>query len=975
MPLAANVDELIHNLSLATAVSSMGIVFFTYGKMTPLKKHLLSGIYFGLSAILLMKYSQEIAPGIIYDPRQMPLCLSGFIGGWPSAAIAAAISGLYRVQLGGPGVYGGLWGILCSALLGTIYAGLLRRSEKWQSPYRLFLLSLTINLFIGFTPFLIPGGSPVHILKSIWWVLLFLYPPLLTLLLFIFTRLWAEKRQRELLEEKERFERATLSNIHEAIICTDLMGKVTYMNPSAESLTGWNLEEALGKHIDEVFRISNEESGMPVSTPVERVLKEGTVVGLGNHTFLRSKDGRTFPISDSASPIRDQREEITGVVLVFKDESVERNILRELEASHNLLKGVYESMQHGIFVITQEGHLLDCNSMGLRLFGLSEKSELSNKNIFHFFPRKQPDGSWSIKSAREIFKRALEEKRVVTTEALLQRVDGTPFFAYVSLSSLELSEGKKDFFILSISDITEKKKLYDTLYEEREQMLSIFDAIDQIIYVSDPETYEILFVNKKLRELFHKDPTGKICYKEFQGKEVPCDFCTNEIIKRIKPEPFYWEHYNPQLNGHYYIIDRIIRWSDGRDVRFELAIDITEIKRAEEERKALETQLAQAQRLESIGRLASGIAHDFNNILGVIMGRAQLARQRVSDERLKRDLNQILEASNRAAGIIGQILAFARKQRSRPMPCNLNRLIYQSLKVLGSIVGEDIDIKFEQEEGLWKVMVDPVQVDQILSNLIVNAKDALSGQGKITIRTQNVTIGREHPEFRKEMLPGDYVLLSVSDTGHGIPEDIQKKIFEPFFTTKEPGKGTGLGLATVYGIVKQNNGYIYVESKWGQGATFKIFLPAAEGKDSGIGELKKGTGTAPNFKGRRVLLVEDDPQLLTSTEEMLLGLGFEVTACSSPREALNKAYNISTDLLITDVVMPEMYGTELYTFIKRLIPDIKVLFISGHGDVADLGSEVSRELLEEALDEGRAFLEKPFGVEEISGKLNLLLNP
>lgn len=964
--------ELIYEISLAAVLALLAVVLFMYSKTDKRQRQILIGLYFGFSTILVMQWSPKVYPGLFYDPRNMLLPLSGFLGGGLSALIAGILAGIFRIHLGGAGVYVGVLCIFWACLFGAIYHELIEKDSKWWSACRLLGFSYAVHLAVTLSQFLLPGSIGPMVLPRIWWLLLLLYPLTLYLLLFVAQKIHSEIRQAQEILRTQVFMQELLSSISEGVISTDRYGKVTYINPSGETLTGWKFEEAKGRLLTEVFQILDEETGKAVPNPVERVLRDGSVVGLGNHTLLRSKNGNIFPIADSAAPILGPQKEILGVVLVFKDQTQERNYLRQIEASERKLSAVFEGVQHGILILTPEGDLLDCNQTALKLFGVEDKKAFINKRPAHFSPERQPDGSLSVEKANQILREVMETNKPKRFEWVHKRVDGTLFPAEVGIVTFKIDQ--RPLLLTTVRDITERKEAYEALELERKQMLSIFNSIDEIIYVADMDTYEILFVNQKLRNSFGEDPTGKLCFKEFQGREDPCPFCTNPIIRKIKPHSFVWEHYNPVLKRWYYITDRVITWPDGRDVRFELAIDITERKKAEEEKARLEAQLAQAQRLESIGRLAGGIAHDFNNILNIILGRAQLAKQKTKDERIERDLNQIIEASNRATGIISQILSFARKQITNPIPVNLNNLIYQSLKMLGSIVGDNIHIQFKQEKDLWKVLIDPVQLDQILSNLIVNAKDAIQGHGEIVIKTENVKLDENHPEFRKEMLKGEYVMLSVSDTGHGIPEEIQSKIFEPFFTTKEPGKGTGLGLATVYGIVKQNNGYIYVDSRPKEGATFKIFLPKADSDAQSPGQITKPVIDV-SFKGKKVVLVEDDKDLLDSLSQMLTLLGFEVEPHISPKEALKELSHLEkrVDLLITDVIMPELNGPELYNLVKDFRPDLKVLFTSGYADMAKEEVNRYKELLLDSPSEGRGFIPKPFTLEDLAQKLKTLL--
>ncbi|MBM3301405.1 MAG: response regulator, partial [Deltaproteobacteria bacterium] len=390
--------------------------------------------------------------------------------------------------------------------------------------------------------------------------------------------------------------------------------------------------------------------------------------------------------------------------------------------------------------------------------------------------------------------------------------------------------------------------------------------------------------------------------------------------------------------------------------------DITERKRAEEEREKLQAQFLQAQKMESVGRLAGGIAHDFNNKLLVILGYAEMALLGTDPRTpLHRELEEILKAAQHSADLTRQLLAFASKQTVSPKVVDLNDLISGMLKMLRRLIGEDIDLAWMPGHELWKVKVDPSQIDQILANLVVNSRDAISGVGKATIETHNVVIDEaycvDHPEFD----PGEYVLLAVSDTGVGMTNEVLEHIFEPFFTTKGVGKGTGLGLATVYGIVKQNDGFIDVFSEPGQGTTFKIYLHRFEAEaDETVDEseekiIRGGTET--------VLLVEDEKSVLEVGRAMLEKLGYRVLAANTPEQAIGLlgSYAGRVDLLITDVVMPEMNGRELLERMRDLKPELKCLYMSGY--TADTIAHHG------ILEQGIHFVQKPFSVKNLATKV------
>ncbi len=444
-----------------------------------------------------------------------------------------------------------------------------------------------------------------------------------------------------------------------------------------------------------------------------------------------------------------------------------------------------------------------------------------------------------------------------------------------------------------------------------------------------------------------------------------------EIVqKTLQDGVWRGEVTNYRADGTEAILDarvQVVRDEQGRPMALcGISTDITERKQAEERHVLLEEQMRQAQKLESIGLLAGGVAHDFNNMLGVIIANAELAEMQGADAPVQQSLQEILRASHRAADTVQQLLAFARKQTISPKVLDLNHSVSGILKMLRKIVTEDIDLRFLPGTGLWNVRMDPAQVHQILTNLVVNSRDAMPNGGRITIETDNKDMDESYTETHNGFVPGKYVLLMVSDTGEGMPPEVMDHLFDPFFTTKEVGRGTGLGLATVYGMVKQNNGFIYVYSEPGQGTTVKIYLPRHEGKraEMSAAAVKKQVPGG----NETVLVAEDEDALLQTCKYVLERLGYTVLAARRPGEALALAehHNGEIHLLLTDVVMPDMNGRELAEKLQTLRPETRCLFMSGY--TADV---VARHGV---LDEGVDFIEKPFSFTGLAEKVRNVLD-
>jgi len=396
--------------------------------------------------------------------------------------------------------------------------------------------------------------------------------------------------------------------------------------------------------------------------------------------------------------------------------------------------------------------------------------------------------------------------------------------------------------------------------------------------------------------------------------------------------------------------------------------EITARKRAEEEKDKLQSQLTQAQKMESIGRLAGGVAHDFNNMLGVILGHCELALEGLdASHPLFARLGDIHKAAERSANLTGQLLAFARKQTVAPKVLDLNETVAGMLNMLRRLIGEDIDLAWMPGASIGLVRMDPSQIDQVLVNLCINARDAIGDTGKVTIETAAVTIDERYCAEHADSVPGAYVLLAVSDDGCGMDAGMLSHLFEPFYTTKEMSKGTGLGLATVYGIVKQNNGFITVYSEPGQGTTFKIYLPRHATTGEPLPGTEKAESAAPGHE--TILLVEDEPMILDMAMTMLQTLGYIVLPAATPGEAMRTAqeYAGAIHLLMTDVVMPEMNGRVLARSLLSGYPGLKCLFMSGYtaNVIAHHG----------VLDEGVHFIQKPFTMKVLAAKIREALGP
>ncbi|MDA8125457.1 MAG: PAS domain S-box protein [Deltaproteobacteria bacterium] len=514
-------------------------------------------------------------------------------------------------------------------------------------------------------------------------------------------------------------------------------------------------------------------------------------------------------------------------------------------------------------------------------------------------------------------------------------------------------------------DITERRQSYEALQKSEAQFRAIVENTHDGILFMDAEG-KILYRSPSYRQINgHKDEAGR--GRDLFATVHPDDLT---VVRGIWAEMLEQPESLHELS--YRILHRDQTWKtvestlqnllNNPNVRavFMTTRDVTDRKRVEE-------QLAQAQKMEAVGRLAGGVAHDFNNMLGVILGHAELALDLAAlSSPLQAHLQEIRKGAERSANLTRQLLAFARKQTVAPRVLDLNETVTGVLKMLQRIIGEDIDLVWRPEADLWPVKMDPSQVDQILANLCVNARDAISGVGKITIETANAVFDDDYCVMHPGFFPGDYVRLAVSDDGCGMDKETLAHLFEPFFTTKEIGKGTGLGLATVYGTVKQNNGFINVYSEPGQGTTFRIYFSRHAGQAEPV--RPEGKGGQPLRGKETILVVEDEPGLLELTTTLLTLQGYTVLAAGTPGEAIRLAseHRGGIQLLMTDVVMPEMNGRELAKNLLALYPDLKRLFTSGYtaNVIAHHG----------VLDQGVHFIQKPFSIKDLAAKVREVLD-
>jgi PAS domain S-box-containing protein len=731
------------------------------------------------------------------------------------------------------------------------------------------------------------------------------------------------EHQRELRESRRIFETSL-----DLILVTDSHGNLLRVSPSAEAILGYRPQEMTGHSASEFIlpedldptrhEMRLARRGHETRNFETRYLhKDGHVVRLAWTGVWSEPEKRHFFIG------RDMTE-------AKRAEQALQQEMQERKHVAEILNNTITSMVDPVLVADEKGKILVANPPAQKIFGKllsvdSDKYEL-------LYERYYPDGATPFPFEKSALVRAVRGEAVDDLEFVIRHkgaVTGTHLIA--SGRPIRNEAGVLQGAVTIYRDITEKKKSEQDLRDSEQMARGIIDtALDAFLQLDENEVIcdwspqaEAMFgwtrkeaIGQRLQEIIvpaanleaHAD--RMVQFFEESRNATPGIRFEAPSLRRDGTEIRTEISLTTLRRGHGYIVNGFIR-------------DVTEKRAAEE-------QLRQAQKMEAIGQLTGGIAHDFNNMLTVITGTIDILAEAVADKpQLAAIAKLIGEAADRGAELTGRLLAFARRQPLQPRELDVNALMLESEKLLRPTLGEHVEIELSLNPLVSRALVDPTQLTTALLNLAVNARDAMTGSGKLTLETSNVVLDQAYADANGDVQPGDYVLIAVSDTGGGIPEAIRKKIFEPFFTTKEVGKGTGLGLSMVYGFVKQSGGHIQVYSEEGYGTTFKIYLPRADARPE--------HDTAPSdleIKGgmETILIVEDDPMVLSSVTAQFHALGYKILSATNAAQALALVdTGAKFDLLFTDVVMPgQMNGGDLAEAVLKRRPGLKVIFTSGY---------------------------------------------
>jgi two-component system cell cycle sensor histidine kinase/response regulator CckA len=736
----------------------------------------------------------------------------------------------------------------------------------------------------------------------------------------------------------------------DAIVGKTLEGIITSWNAGAERMYGFSAKEAIGASVS-LLTPSDRLDEIPEM--LDRV-KRGEIVDHFETLRVR-KDGKTFSTEITVSPIRDAMEKIVGVSTIGRDISVRKSAEKHLAQMEARYRGLLEAAPDAMVVVNQAGEIVLLNLQAEKQFGY-HRDELVGQKVKNIIPKGFAERliSDSLRTAED----ALAQQIGTGIELLGRRKDGSEFPIEIMLSPLEGADGI--LVTAAIRDITERRRREDELSRLAAVVESSYDAI-----VSLTPQGVILTWNSGAERIFGysaKEAVGQsILFLSVpeRADEAPT------LVDRIKRADTveYVETIRLRRDGtpiHVALTISPIKGSDGQ------VVGISTVARDVTESRHLEAMLRQSQKMEAVGQLAGGVAHDFNNLLGVILGYTGLMLDHLSpDDPNHKAIEEIQKAGDRAALLTRQLLAFSRKQVLQPKSLDLNTVVAGTEKLLQRLIGEHIELLVILSPALTRVKADAGQLEQIIMNLAVNARDAMPTGGKLTIETSNVEFCDEYVAQHPTTGLGPHVMLAVSDTGHGMDAVTKAHMFEPFFTTKEFGKGTGLGLSTVYGIVKQSGGSIWVYSEVGLGTTFKIYLPCV----GPILEIASSGDRPESVEGgsQTILVVEDEAALLRVTQQSLEAVGYTILAAHCPAEAIriSESHPGPIHLLVSDVIMPKMNGAQLATVLSAQRPEMKVLYVSGYTDDTIVRHGV--------LEPGLAFLQKPFSPKTLARKVCELL--
>jgi two-component system, cell cycle sensor histidine kinase and response regulator CckA len=742
---------------------------------------------------------------------------------------------------------------------------------------------------------------------------------------------------------------AIVESSRDAIFSKDLSGRITSWNKGAELIYGYSQAEIVGKDVTTLAPPERHEE----TRKIAEKLKAGQSIE-NFETVRKAKSGKMIDVSLTISPVFDSEKKIVGGSVIARDISAQKRAEEALRKANET--SIYAS-PIAIVAADTDRRITMWNPAAEALFGWSEQEVVGKANPS--IPRE------GFIDAAHLHRDLLSGQILTCREVQRQKRDGTRVTAILSAAPIRDANRKVKGIIGFLVDITEQRRAQEALQRAEEKYRTIFENAVEGIYQTTPDG-RYISANPALAHMLGFDSAAELvdARSDIRRQEYVDPQARDEFVKALKEhgsvQKFEYQAYRKDGKKIWVSENaRAVLTEQGNLHHFEGTVqDITQ-------HRELEQQLRQMQKIEAIGRLAGGVAHDFNNILMAISSYAELLDRKLTDEKMHAYLDEIVKATDRGSSLTQSLLTFSRKQISSPQVVDLNVLIEEQLKMLKRLIPENIEVKFEPGAELKCTKADPSQLEQVIMNLVINARDAMPDGGQLLLATNNAKLDHASTVPPKIAAEQGYVLLSVSDKGCGMDAETKSHIFEPFFTTKEQGKGTGLGLATVLGIIQNSDGHVSVTSEPGVGTTFEIFFPAIAAKAR---PTKEEDGQISLRGDGTILLVEDENGVRNSAAEYLSESGYTVLKAASGIEAVElvQQYQHTIDLLLTDLVMPQMSGVELAKRMAELRPQIKTLFMSGYSNNLLSGQQIA--------DLEQVLLRKPFRLSTLGERVREALS-
>jgi len=763
------------------------------------------------------------------------------------------------------------------------------------------------------------------------------------------------REQIEKVNQQKQYLAQTLNSIGDAVITTDVEGNITRMNPVAEQLTGWAINQAYGKSVKTVFSIINAETHEAIANPIDRVMANGETVYLSNHTTLIAKDGAQYQIADSAAPIKDG-DLILGMVLVFNDITEQYKLRQAVTLSEQKYQALASVAPVGIYYADQQGQYLYVNKKWSEIAGIGVNDANGDgwENALHPDDREPIIAEWT---------KLIIEGIAFKYEYRFQQGNNVRWV----LGQAQVNKGDKgeiSGYVGTITDITERKEAEAAVIISEQQLAEA----QRMTHIGNWEldlTNNILKWSDEIYRIFEIDPDKfSASYETFINTIHPDD--------REKVNAAYSKSV---ANKTTYTIIHRLRMPDGRikhvDERGQTFYNneggprrstgtIQDITR----QVHMEETLRRSQKMDALGKLTGGIAHDYNNMLGVILGYAALLEDTLAEQpKLAKYANEIHRAGERGSKLTKKLLSFARQKPADTQVVNINTLLEDEINILKKSLTARIELNYDLTENLWPISIDPDELEDTILNICINAMHAIEGNGHLTIKTLNEKIKSTDAQLLK-LKPGDYVSLSFTDTGSGMNNETKQKIFDPFYTTKGQ-RGTGLGLSQVYGFMQRSNGTVNVYSELNHGSRFVLYFPKSN-QAAVKPEIQINKIPEKIQNNATILVVDDEQSILKLAHTMLDFHGFKILTASDGEQAIQVLAKESVDLIITDVIMPNMDGYQLADYVQQHHPQIKIQMVSGFAD--------NRHNIETEQELEKNILYKPYTADTLIARVQSLLH-